>query len=83
MVWPAAVRAARTTAAASMSVWLAIRSRRRSTMSARAPAGTPTRNTGSMVAVWTRATWNAEPPRDPISQTAPTFCIQVPMFEIS
>lgn len=52
-------------------------------MSASAPAGTPTRKTGSAVAVWTSATSKAEPPSDPISQTAPTFCIHVPTLDMS
>jgi hypothetical protein len=58
-------------------------SRRRSTMSARAPAGSAVRKTGSVTADCTSATCAGDPPSDPISQTAPTFCIHVPMFDTS
>src|SRR5260370_26611596 len=50
-------------------------------MSPRAPAGMPTRNTGKLVAVCIKATRNGEGESELISQTPPTFCIQVPMFE--
>ena len=50
-------------------------------MSANAPAGIPTRNTGKLVAVCIRATRNGEGERELINQTPPTFCIHVPMFD--
>ncbi len=50
-------------------------------MSASAPAGMPTRNTGSSVAVCTSATSVGDAERSPISHAAPTFCIIEPMFE--
>ncbi len=68
-------------AATSIQVWVTISRRRRSTMSASAPAGTPTRKTGRSVAVCTNATRVGEALRSPMSHAAPTFCIIVPMFE--
>ena len=50
-------------------------------MSPIAPAGTPSKKTGRLVAVWTRATSKAEGARVTINHAAPAFCIQVPMFE--
>ena len=52
-------------------------------MSAIAPAGSAVRNTGSVTADCTSATCAGDPPSDPISHTAPTFCIHVPMFDTS
>jgi hypothetical protein len=53
--------------------------RRRSTMSANAPAGSTTKNTGIAAAAWTRLTINGEVEICVISQPAPTFCIHVPV----
>ena len=50
-------------------------------MSPNAPAGTPSRNTGRLVAVWTSATNNGDGAMVVIAHAAPTFCIHVPMFE--
>src|SRR4249919_3958260 len=58
-------------------------SRRRSTMSASAPAGNPTRKTGRLVAACTSATTTGEGVREVISHAAPTFCIHVPIFDVS
>src|SRR5437773_3503002 len=58
-------------------------SRRRSTMSASAPAGNPTRKTGRLVAACTSATTTGEGVREVISHAAPTFCIHVPILEVS
>ena len=55
--------------------------RRRSTTSATAPAGSPTRNTGKVVAACTSATMAGLGAKEVISQAAPTFCIQVPIFD--
>jgi hypothetical protein len=74
----AAVSSASAAAARSISVWLRSSSRRRSTMSPRAPAGTTRRKTGNVAAVWTSATWRAEPPRSPMSHWAPTVWAHVP-----
>jgi hypothetical protein len=46
-----------------------------------APAGSPIRKTGRVVAACTRATIVGLGARDVISHAAPTFCIQVPMFD--
>ena len=56
---------------------------RRSNTSASAPAGMPTRNTGRKVAVWTIAICAEVAPRSPISQAAPTLCINVPRLDTS
>src|SRR5438309_10719441 len=58
-------------------------SRRRSTMSASAPAGNPTRKTGRLVAACTSATTTGEGVREVISHAAPTFCIHVPTLEVT
>ena len=68
-------------APASISAWPEISTLRRSRMSPSAPDGTTSRNTGSVVAVWTSAIWSAEPPRSPMSHWAPTVCAHVPMLE--
>ena len=52
-------------------------------MSASAPAGTARTKKGRLVAAWTKATMSGEAERSVISHAAPTFCIQVPMFEVS
>ncbi len=48
-------------------------SSRRSTMSARAPAGRTSKKNGTLAAAWTRATINAEVSSSVISQAAATF----------
>jgi hypothetical protein len=50
-------------------------------MSASAPAGKASKNTGSEVAACTRATMRGEGASDVISQAAPTSRIQVPVLE--
>ena len=50
-------------------------------MSARAPAGSASRNIGSAPATCTRATASGLADSEVISQPAPTSCIQVPMLE--
>ena len=52
-------------------------------MSAMAPAGTPNRKTGRLVAVCTSATSSGDGAKVVISHAAPTFCIQVPMLDTS
>src|SRR5207237_9836272 len=56
-------------------------SRRRSTMSAIAPAGSASSITGRLSAASTSATSAGEEDSDVINQPAPTSCIQVPTFE--
>src|SRR5271156_6677596 len=51
-------------------------------MSASAPAGKMTRKPGSVVAACTRPTMNGDIVSCVISQPEPTFCIQVPVYEI-
>src|SRR6266545_413547 len=60
---------------------MAIRSRRRSTMSASAPAGSASSITGKLSAASTSATTAGDEESDVISHPAPTSCIQVPMLE--
>src|SRR5271169_1907761 len=52
-------------------------------MSASAPAGKMTRKTGRVVAACTRPTINGDIVSWVISHPAPTFCIQVPVYEIT
>src|SRR6202158_3004728 len=60
---------------------MTIRSRRRSTMSASAPAGSASSISGKLSAASTSATIDGEDEREVINQPAPTSCIQVPTFE--
>src|ERR1700688_3904170 len=60
---------------------MTIRSRRRSTMSASAPAGSASSISGKLSAASTSATIDGEDESEVISQPAPTSCIQVPTFE--
>jgi hypothetical protein len=55
--------------------------RRRSTMSANAPAGRARRKNGRLVAVCMSATMMGDGVNEVINHTAPTSCIQVPMFD--
>jgi hypothetical protein len=68
-------------AAASIQACVATSSRRRSTRSARAPAGSASRNIGRLVAACTAATIGGDGARLVISQAAPTSCTQVPRFD--
>src|SRR5216684_2832573 len=70
-------------AATSIQHCVTSSSRRRSTISATAPAGSPTTKTGRLVALCTRATINGDGESEVIAHAAPTFCIQVPMLETS
>src|SRR3989454_8000041 len=76
-------RTASSAAAASIQVWVTSSSRRRSTISATAPAGSPTTKTGRLVALCTRATINGDGESEVIAHAAPTFCIHVPTLEMS
>src|SRR6185295_8104760 len=60
---------------------MAISRRRRSTMSASAPAGSASSMTGMLSAASTSATSDGEEESEVISQPAPTSCIQVPTFD--
>src|SRR5665648_1044474 len=78
---PRRVRAARSAAATVIQAWVASKRRRRSMMSAKAPAGSDNRNMGKMLAACTRATIAGEVESDVMSQAAPTLCIKVPRCE--
>ncbi len=80
-VLPISVSAPSAAAAKSIQDCVNSSIRRRSTRSAMAPAGNPTRNTGSVVAVCTSATINGLDTRVVISHDAPIVCIHVPMLE--
>src|SRR5271169_3231559 len=60
---------------------MAIRSRRRSTISAKAPAGNASSITGKLSAASTSATIDGDGESEVISQPAPTSCIHDPMFD--
>src|SRR6266403_6096543 len=60
---------------------MAIRSRRRSTISAIAPAGIASSITGKLSAASTSATIAGDEESDVINQPAPTSCIHEPTFE--
>src|SRR5579863_6274840 len=68
-------------AMATAAICITIRRRRRSTMSANAPAGRLNRNIGKVDAAWTRATVNGSGLRLVISQPAAAFCIQLPILD--
>src|SRR5213593_812543 len=76
-------KTASSAAAASIQVWITSSNRRRSTISATAPAGSPTRKTGRLVALCTRATINGDGESDVMAHAALTFCIHVPMLDTS
>jgi len=66
-------------AATTIQPWVNNKRRRRSTMSASAPAGSTTRNTGMAPAACTRLTISGEVVSCVMYQPAPTFCIHVPV----
>jgi hypothetical protein len=77
------VRIASSVAARIVQIWVPSRNILRSTMSANAPPGSASRNTGMIVAACTMATmigWGAS---DVISQPAPVFCNHVPSQPIT
>ncbi len=63
--------------AATIQPWAARTSRRRSTMSAVAPASRLSTTAGALVAVWTAAIRVGESDSDATTVTAPTLCIQI------
>ncbi len=68
-------------AAADISIWVNMSKRRRSIVSASAPAGRERRKNGRVVAVCTMATIKGDTVREVISHEAPTSCIHVPTRE--
>ena len=75
-------RASAPSAAAASSIKPCVTSSRclRSTRSPATPASTANSTTGTPDAVWTSATYVADPVSDSISHCAPTVCIQLPML---
>jgi hypothetical protein len=53
------------------------------TLAAVTAAGNASRNTGSVVAAWTSAAISGDGVSSVMSQPAPTFCNQVPIFDVS
>jgi hypothetical protein len=80
-VFPEMVIRPSTSADASMSIWVNMSKRRRSIVSARAPAGRARRKKGRVVAVCTMATMKGDTVREVMSHEAPTSCIHVPTRE--
>src|SRR5262245_56416788 len=80
---PLSVTASKVMVSTSMKIWARIRSLRRSTMSARAPAGSAKRNNGKLVAAATRDTMRGDESRLVISQAVATLAIQPPMLVMS
>ena len=83
VTWSVIVSAASTPAHTSIQACVAMRSSRRSKMSASAPAGRPSRSSGSRLAVWINATSVGDGVRSPISHAAATVWKNVPMFDPS
>ena len=81
MIHSSHTKIANTAAIATAAICTTIRRRRRSTMSAIAPAGRLNRNMGKVVAAWTSATSNGSGRRLVISHAAAAFCIQLPTLE--
>ena len=76
---PNMVSTPKVAAATTIQPCVISKNRRRSTKSASAPAGRITRNTGSVLAAWTRLIISGDMVSWVMSQPAPTFCIQVPV----
>src|SRR6266436_1655020 len=83
VIRPRNARTASSPAATSIQHCVTSSSRRRSTISATAPAGSPTTRTGRLVALCTRATINGDGESEVMAHAAQTFCIHVPMLETS
>src|SRR6266446_9526553 len=83
VIRPRKASTASSPAATSIQLCVTSSSRRRSTISATAPAGSPTRKTGRLVALCTRATMKGDGESDVMAHAALTFCIHVPMLETS
>src|SRR5581483_2530323 len=81
VVNPAKVRSASIAAAANMSACVNSSNRRRSSTSAKAPAGSANKNIGKALAVRTSATITGDAESEVMSQAEPTSCIHVPILE--
>ncbi len=80
VIAPITVSTHSTTITASMKICAMMRSLRRSTMSASAPAGSANRNIGSAVAAPTSDTQIGDGSSVVINQAVPTLAIQAPTF---
>src|SRR5262249_40380972 len=78
---PVTVSAPIRAATDSIQVWVTNMRRRRSMMSAKAPAGNARNTTGKLPAVSTRATRIGDLVNETINHDSPTSCIHVPRFE--
>src|SRR5437879_5420122 len=81
VVRPPRVRMLRITATASEKYCVPRKSLRLSTISARAPAGSASRNIDKLVAICKSATMKGDGERDVISQPDPTLCMATPMSD--
>ena len=68
-------------AAANIQLCVTSNKRRRSTISASAPAGSANKKSGALSAVCINATMKGVGAKFVINHSAPTFCIHVPTFE--
>ncbi len=80
VIHPIQVSTPSATLTSASPIWIVIINRRRSTMSASAPAGSASRNTGNVVAACTSATIVGDGARLVISQPEAVSRIQVPML---
>ena len=78
---PASVSTPSTAAETSIQLCVTSKSRRRSTTSARAPAGSASKTTGRLPAVSTSATSMGDVVRETMSQDSPTSSIHVPILD--
>src|SRR3989454_4274654 len=81
VVKPPKVRMLKIAATASEKYCVPRKSLRLSTISARAPAGSASRNIDKLVAICKSATMKGDGERDVISQPDPTVCMAAPMSD--
>ena len=72
-----------TLATTATQIWVISKNRRLSRMSAKAPLGSPSKNTGKLAAVWTSATHKGVAVNEVIIQAAATSLIHRQMLAIS
>src|SRR5947209_1689014 len=81
VIWPINARMPIAPAATNIQICMTRSKRRRSTISASAPAGNATSTTGRLPAVSTSATRTGEVVNEVINHDSPTSCIHVPMLD--
>src|SRR6266436_10199992 len=81
VIWPINARTPTAPAATTIQICMTSSRRRRSTMSASAPAGRANSTTGKLPNVSTSATSTGEGVNEVINHDSPTSCIHVPMFD--